>query len=92
MFCRVSAMHAAVATEHLRQSVPSPCAETMASMPPVTVHFFVRNAESGEFEDDGKPVTFRDEGVGETPAIVRARGYAERWVARAPDERSVEIR
>lgn len=60
-------------------------------MPAVTVHLFVRNAETGHFEDEGKPVTFRDDGVGEKPAIVRARAYAERWLAKAPDERSFQI-
>jgi hypothetical protein len=63
----------------------------MRDMAPVTVHFFVRNTETGDFEDDGKPVTFRDDGVGEKPAIVRARADAERWRAKDPDERSFEI-
>lgn len=63
----------------------------MRGMAPVTVYFYVVNAETGEHEQDGSPVTFRDDGIGESPAIVRARAYAEHWQAQAPDERSFEI-
>jgi hypothetical protein len=57
-----------------------------------TVLFFVRNRETDEFEQDGVPLHFRDDGIGETDARIRARAYAERWAAEAPDDRRFEIR